>query len=92
MQTFAVIILALLSLLAGLIIEPPAAKAAGKSKAQVAKPAPADSASDEAVLAGDQYEEMQETWAVEDQGGGATMIGELEVFELAGAIKWFDAS
>ncbi len=47
MQTFAVIILALLSLLAGLIIEPPAAKAAGKSKAQVAKPAPADSASDE---------------------------------------------
>ena len=52
----------------------------------------ADSASDAAVLAGEQYEEMQGAWAVEDQGGGATMIGALEVFELAGAIKWFDAS
>lgn len=52
----------------------------------------AESASAEAVMAGDQYEEMQEAWAVEDQGGSDTLIGELEVFELAGAIKWFDAA
>ena len=55
MQTFAVVILALLSLLAGLIIEPPAAKAAGKSKVQVIKPAAPDSASDEPYrIAGDE--------------------------------------
>ncbi len=43
MQTFALAVLALLSLLAGSLIEPPAAKAAGKSKAPANKTAVAES-------------------------------------------------
>jgi cold shock protein len=52
----------------------------------------AESASAEAVMVGDQYEEMQEAWAIEDKGGSDTLIGELDVIEVAGVIKWFDAA
>ncbi len=49
MQTFAIVILALLSLLAGSIIEPPAAKAAGKSKSVVRKTTVAEFKPDDKV-------------------------------------------
>jgi hypothetical protein len=47
MQTFAAVMLALLSLFAGFIIEPPVARAASKSKAAVVKAAVVDNASSE---------------------------------------------
>lgn len=52
----------------------------------------AERGSAEAAAAAAQYESMSESWPDEARPAGSELDHALEVFEIAGSIKWFDAS
>lgn len=52
----------------------------------------AQAASDEANRAAERYEELANTWEAEEKAIAPPEMEGLDVFEIAGVIKWFDAS